>query len=123
MREISLIWSGLRKGNRVRSSHGFGLVRSDTLTEKLIEHFRARLRTRAERDGGPRSDHARLLLPLAEMLKIRHRVPGRRESFARTDLRLRCGLQAAGWQQDQNNRQPECHSHDEPHYSALFPAT
>jgi hypothetical protein len=37
-------------------------------------------------------------------------------------LRFRCGLRAAGWQQDQNNRQPECHSHDEPHCSALFPS-
>ena len=58
MRGSSLIRSGLRKGNRVRSSHGSRLVRSDTLTEKLIEHFRARLRTLAERDGGPRSDCA-----------------------------------------------------------------
>ena len=29
----------MRKGNRVRSSHGFGIVRSETLTKKLIEHF------------------------------------------------------------------------------------
>ena len=39
MQESSLIRSGLRKGNRVRSSHGSGLVRSDTLAEKLISIF------------------------------------------------------------------------------------
>ena len=73
----SNIRSTLRKGNRVRSSHGFGLVRPKTLTEKFVEHFGARLRPLAERDGRPLSDHAGLLLPLAEMLKIRHRTSGR----------------------------------------------
>ena len=73
----SNIRSTLRKGNRFRSSHGFGLVRSETLTEKFVEHFGACLRPLAERDGRPRSDHAGFLLPLAEMLKIRHRASGR----------------------------------------------
>ena len=73
----SQIRSGLRKGYRVRSSHGFGLVRSETLTEKLIEHFCACLRALAERDGRPRSDHAGFLLPLAEMPKVRYRTSGR----------------------------------------------
>src|SRR4029077_58911 len=100
----------MRKGNRVRSSRGFGLVRSETLTEKLIEHFCAGLRALAERSGRRRSDHAGFLLPLAKMLKVRHCTSGSRESFARADLRIRRGLRAAGWQQDQNNGQPECHS-------------
>ena len=77
MRESSLIWSGLRKGNRVRSSHGFGLVRSETLTKKFIEHFCACLRTLAKRDGRARSDYAGFLLPLAEMLKVRCRTSRR----------------------------------------------
>ena len=99
----SNIRSALRKGCRFRSSHGFGFVRSETLTEKFVEHFGACLRALAERNGRPRSDHAGFLLPLAEMLKVRHRTSGRREGFARTNLRLWCGLRAAGWQQDQNN--------------------
>jgi len=73
----SKFWSGMRKGNRVRSSLGFGLVRSETLTKKFIEHFCACLRALAERAGRPRSDHTGFLLPLAEMPKVRHRISGR----------------------------------------------
>jgi hypothetical protein len=106
----SQIRSGLRKGYRVRSSHGTGLVRSETLTKKFVEHFCACLRALAKRDGCPRSDYAGFVLPLAETLKICHRTSGRSEGFARTDLRLWRGLRATGWQQDQNESQPECHS-------------
>ena len=60
----------------------------ELLAEKLIDHFCACLRALAERDGRPRSDHAGSLLPLAEMLKVRYRTSGRREGFARTDVRL-----------------------------------
>ena len=67
----------MRQGNRVRSSHGFGIVRSETPTEKFIEHFCAYLRALAKRDARPRSDPAGFLLPLAEMLKVRHRISGR----------------------------------------------
>ena len=84
MGESSPIRSGLRKGNRVRSSRGSGLVRSDTLAEKLIEHFRARLRTLAERDGCPRSDHARFLLPLAEMQSVTAPLAAEKASLALT---------------------------------------
>jgi hypothetical protein len=73
----SNIRSALRKGNRFRSSHGFGLVRPETLTEKFVEHFGACLRALAERNGRPRSDHAGFLLPLAEMPKVRYRTSGR----------------------------------------------
>jgi hypothetical protein len=75
-----------------------------------MEHFCACLRALAKRDGRPRSDYAGCLSPLAKMLKVRYRTSGRCEGFARTDLRLWCGLRAAGWQQDQNNGQPECHA-------------
>jgi hypothetical protein len=106
----SKIRSGPRKGNQVRSSHGTGLVRSETLAKEFIEHFCACLRALAKRDGRPRSDHAGFLLPLTEMLKVRYRTSGCSEGFARTDLRLWRGLRAAGWQQDQNESQPECYS-------------
>src|SRR5262249_2081658 len=52
----SNIRSALRKGYRFRSSHGFGFVRSETLTEKFVEHFGACLRALAERNGRPRSE-------------------------------------------------------------------
>jgi hypothetical protein len=91
MREIHILGRGGGSGT------GF-VVRTDLDSldpkcspRKLIEHFGACLRALAERDGRPRSDHARFLLPLAELLKIRHRTAGSRESFARTDLCRREG--------------------------------
>jgi hypothetical protein len=106
-----------RQWNRVHSSHGCGLIRS----ESLAEHFGSRLRSLAECDGGPRSDHARFLLPLTERLNVCHHALGRREGFARTNLRLRHGLRAATWQQNQNEAKPEYRSQKEPHITPLFP--
>ena len=106
-----------RQWNRVHSSHGCGLIRS----ESLAEHFGSRLRWLAECDGGPRSDHARFLLPLTERLNVCHHALGRREGFARTNLRLRHGLRAAAWQQNQNEAKPEYRSQKEPHTTPLFP--
>jgi hypothetical protein len=106
-----------RQWNRVHSSHGCGLIRS----ESLAEHFGSRLRSLAECDGGPRSDHARFLLPLTERLNVCHHALGRREGFARTNLRPRHGLRAAAWQQNQNKAKPEYRSQKEPHITPLFP--
>jgi hypothetical protein len=52
------------------------------LTEKLIEHFGACLRTLAERDGCRRSDHARFLLPLAEMQSVTAPLAAEKASLA-----------------------------------------
>src|SRR5258705_3193178 len=115
----TIAWSPLGGGvlTGVHSSHGCGLIRS----ESLAGHFGSRLRSLAECDGGPRSDHARFLLPLTERLNVCHHALGRREGFARTNLRLRHGLRAATWQQNQNEAKPECRSQKEPHTTPLFP--
>ena len=61
-----------------------GLVRSELLAQKLIEHFGARLRALAESYSGLRSDSAGFRLPFTEILNVCHGTFGRRESFAHT---------------------------------------
>jgi hypothetical protein len=78
------------------------------LTKKFIEHFGACLRALAERDGRPRSDHARFLLPLADCLNSITPLAAEKASLALTYAPSVVCEPPLG-KQDQNNGQPECH--------------
>ncbi len=58
------------KWNRGCIRNGFGLFCNEPRTDQLVERFGTCLRALLNCDGGPRSDDARFLLPLAEMLDI-----------------------------------------------------
>ena len=100
---------------------GAAVVCSKVLVEIIIEHLGAGLSTMSEDERSLRSDRAGLGLASAEGLRVGDGCLGRRQGVTGADESIRLRRRSAARQQDQNDREPEHHSKQEPHQPALEP--